>query len=188
MKNTYLFLLMLLLPAMATSSQQPQPDPELRTRLIDAINEAESFQDRFDAEVWLLDMSTRLQKRIPDSAERLRLLRLIHLEATRARLTPELVLAVIDIESRFDRYAVSRAGAQGLMQVMPFWLNEIGHPEDNLIHAHTNLRMGCTILRYYLDKEKGDLRRALGRYNGNIYSRDYADKVLNALFKHWYKA
>ncbi|MBI3187740.1 MAG: lytic transglycosylase domain-containing protein, partial [Gammaproteobacteria bacterium] len=85
MKNTYLFLLMLLLPAMATSSQQPQPDPELRTRLIDAINEAESFQDRFDAEVWLLDMSTRLQKRIPASAERLRLLRLIHLEATRAR-------------------------------------------------------------------------------------------------------
>lgn len=187
MKNAYLFLL-LLLPALVTASQQPEPDPELRARLIEAINEADSFQDRFDAEVWLLDMSTRLQKRMPDSNERLQLLRLIHLEATRAKLTPELVLAVIDIESRFDRFAISRVGAQGLMQIMPFWLREIGHPEDNLIHTHTNLRLGCTILRYYLDKEKGDLRRALGRYNGNIYSRDYADKVLNALFKQWYKA
>lgn len=184
----YLALLILLLPAIALAKQNPAPDPELRERLIEAINEADSFQDRFDAEVWLLDMSTRLQKRMPDSEERLKLLRLIHLEATRARLTPELVLAVIEVESRFDRYAISSAGAQGLMQVMPFWLKEIGHPNDNLIHAHTNLRLGCTILRYYLDKEKGDLRRALGRYNGNIYSRNYADKVLDALFKRWYQA
>lgn len=178
----------MLLPSMVLAKQNFQPDPELRARLITAINQADSFQDRFDAEVWLLDMSTRLQKRMPDTEQRLQLLRLIHLEATRAKLTPELVLAVIDIESRFDRYAISSAGAQGLMQIMPFWLKEIGHPDDNLIHAHTNLRMGCTILRYYLDKEKGDLRRALGRYNGNIYTRAYADKVLDALFNRWYKA
>ena len=184
----YLLLLILLLPAIVPAKQNAQPDPELRDRLIEAINEADSFQDRFDAEVWLLDMSTRLQKRMPDTEERLRLLRLIHKEAIRAKLTPELVLAVIDVESRFDRYAISSAGAQGLMQIMPFWLNEIGHPDDNLIHSHTNLRLGCTILRYYLDKEKGDLRRALGRYNGSIYSRAYADKVLDALFNRWYKA
>jgi soluble lytic murein transglycosylase-like protein len=188
MKNACLFLLLFLIPAVVAASQTPQPDPKLRARLIEAINEADSFQDRYDAEVWLLDMSTRLQKRMPDSTERLKLLRLIHREAMRAKLTPELVLAVIDVESRFDRFAISRVGAQGLMQIMPFWLKEIGHPDDNLIQAHTNLRLGCTILRYYLDKEKGDLRRALGRYNGNIYSRDYADKVLNSLFKHWYKA
>lgn len=188
MKKTCLLLLLLLLPTIVTASQKTQPDPELRARLIEAINEADSFQDRFDAEVWLLDMSTRLQKRMPDSIERLQLLRLIHQEATRARLTPELVLAVIDIESKFDRYAISRVGAQGLMQIMPFWLDEIGHPDDNLIHAHTNLRLGCTILRFYLDKEKGDLRRALSRYNGEISKRVYADKVLDVLFNRWYKA
>lgn len=184
----YLLLLILLLPASVVAKQNTQPDPELRERLIEAINQADSFQDRYDAEVWLLDMSTRLQKRMPESEERLLLLRLIHQEATRARLTPELVLAVIDVESKFDRYAVSSAGAQGLMQIMPFWLNEIGHPDDNLIHSHTNLRLGCTILRYYLDKEKGDLRRALGRYNGDTHNRMYADKVLDALFKRWYQA
>jgi soluble lytic murein transglycosylase-like protein len=188
MKNNILFLLVILFSANVPAKKIDPPDPELRERLIEAINEADSFQDRFEAEVWLLDMSTRLQKRMPDTEERLQLLRMIHKEAQRAKLTPELVLAVIDIESRFDRYAVSSAGAQGLMQVMPFWLDEIGHPDDNLIHSHTNLRMGCTILRYYLDKEKGDLRRALGRYNGNIYSRAYADKVLDALFTRWYKA
>lgn len=181
-------LLLLLLSGVALAKSAMPHDPELRARLIEAINQADSFQDRFEAEVWLLDMSTRLQKRMPDTEERLGLLRMVHREATRARLTPELVLAVIDIESRFDRFAVSRAGAQGLMQIMPFWLDEIGHPDDNLIHAHTNLRLGCTILRYYLDKEKGDLRRALGRYNGNIHSREYADKVLDALFRRWYKA
>jgi soluble lytic murein transglycosylase-like protein len=187
MKHLFLLLAMGVC-SIAFAAQTPQTDPELRARLITAINEADSFQDRFEAEVWLLDMSTRLQNRMPDTEERLQLLRLVHREATRARLTPELVLAVIDVESRFDRFAVSRVGAQGLMQIMPFWLDEIGHPDDNLIHAHTNLRLGCTILRYYLDKEKGDLRRALGRYNGNIYSREYSDKVLNALFKRWYKA
>lgn len=188
MKQITVLLLLILLPAMTMANKKSVPDPELRTRLIEAINEADSFQDRFDAEVWLLDMSTRLQKNIPDSTERLQLLRLIHSEALRARLTPELVLAVIDIESKFDRFAISQAGAQGLMQVMPFWLNEIGHPEDNLIHAHTNLRLGCAILRFYLDKEKGDLRGALRRYNGEVKQRVYADKVLDALFKRWYKA
>jgi soluble lytic murein transglycosylase-like protein len=188
MQQLTAFLLLFLLPAIALSNQKSEPDPELRARLISAINEADSFEDRFEAEVWLLDMSTRLQKNIPDSNERLELLRLIHREALRARLTPELVLAVIDVESRFDRYAISRVGAQGLMQVMPFWLKEIGHPDDNLIHAHTNLRLGCTILRFYLDKERGDLRSALRRYNGEVTKQVYADKVLDVLFKRWYKA
>ena len=162
-------------------------DPELRQRLIQAIEQADSFDDRFDAEVWLLDMSTRLEKRLPDPQKRLHLLRSIHREASRVALPPELVLAVIDIESRFDRFAISRSGAQGLMQVMPFWLDEIGHPEDNLMDIATNLRMGCTILKYYLDKEKGHLPRALARYNGSLGSRKYPDKVLGALSRHWFK-
>jgi soluble lytic murein transglycosylase-like protein len=184
----HIVLLMFLVGAQALASETPlAADPELRQRLILAIEQADSFGDRFEAEVWLLDMSTRLQKRVPNSEHRLHLLRNIHREANRADLAPELVLAVIDIESRFDRFAISRSGAQGLMQIMPFWLNEIGHPEDNLMDVHTNLRMGCTILRYYLDKEKGNLRRALARYNGSLGSWRYPDKVLKALSDHWFR-
>lgn len=162
-------------------------DPKLRQRLISAINHSSSFDDRFHAEVWLLDMSTRLKIRVEDTQTRLKLLRSIHREASRAELPPELVIALIDIESRFDHFAISRSGAQGLMQIMPFWLAEIGHPEDNLMDIDTNLRMGCTILKYYLDMEKGNIRRALARYNGSLGSWVYPDKVMTVLTKHWYR-
>lgn len=160
---------------------------ELRVLLQNAIESADSFKDRFDAEVWLVDMSDRLKKILPAKKERIELLKAVHQEATRTGLHPELVLAVIHIESRFDRFAISRAGAQGLMQVMPFWLKEIGHADDNLVDLRTNLRMGCTILKYYLDKEKGDLIKGLARYNGSAGTRKYADKVLNILRTHWFK-
>jgi len=163
-------------------------DPELRQRLITAINHSESFNDRFHAEVWLLDMATRLKIRVKDSKTRLFLLRSIHREARRVELPPELIIAVIDIESRFDHFAISRSGAQGLMQVMPFWLKEIGHPEDNLMDVDTNLRMGCTILKYYMDMEKGNIRRALARYNGSLGSWKYPDKVMSVLNKYWYRS
>jgi soluble lytic murein transglycosylase-like protein len=164
-----------------------QSNSELRLLLQNAIKDSNSFEDRFDAEVWLLDMSNRLSKKIPDPEKRLKLLRQIHLEATRAKLHPELVLAVIDVESNFDRFAISKAGAQGLMQVMPFWLKEIGQPRDSLFNVNTNLRMGCTILKYYLKKEKGDLTRALARYNGSLGSYRYTNKVFNMLNKRWFK-
>ena len=182
-----LLLVFVLCTGLSYASAMTNTDPELRARLIEAVNAANSFKDRFDAEVWLLDMSTRLEARLPDSAHRLSLLRSIHREAQRAELPPELVLAVIDIESRFDHFAISRSGAQGLMQIMPFWLNEIGHPDDNLMDINTNLRMGCTILKYYLDKEKGHLRRALARYNGSLGSWKYPDKVLKVLSEHWFR-
>lgn len=167
--------------------EKPQSNSELRLLLQKAIKDSNSFEDRFDAEVWLLDMSNRLMKKIPDPGKRLKLLRQIHLEATRAKLHPELVLAVIDVESNFDRFAISKAGAQGLMQVMPFWLKEIGKPRDSLFNVNTNLRMGCTILKYYLKKEKGDLTRALARYNGSLGSYRYTNKVFNLLNKRWFK-
>ena len=163
------------------------PDPELRKLLIKAIEAADSFEDRFDAEVWLVDMSSRLKKFLDDEQQRLTLLRKIHHEAARVHLHPELVLAVIEVESRFDHFAISRSGAQGLMQVMPFWLKEIGHPEDNLVDINTNLRMGCTILKYYMDMEKNDLHRALARYNGSLGSKKYSTKVLDALRLNWHK-
>ena len=160
---------------------------ELRLLLQQAIKESDSFADRFDAEVWLLDMSSRLKQKIKQPEKRLALLRQVHREATRANLHPELVLAVIDVESNFDRFAISRAGAQGLMQVMPFWLKEIGQPRDSLFNVRTNLRMGCTILKYYLNKEKGDLTRALARYNGSLGRYKYPNKVFKLLNKRWYK-
>ena len=163
-------------------------DPELRQLLTTAINSSESFDDRFHAEVWLLDMSHRLKRIIKDEKTRLSMLKNIHLEATRANLQPELVLAVIEVESRFDSYAISKAGAQGIMQVMPFWLDEIGRADDNLIVMKTNLRMGCTILKYYMDMEKNDLHNALARYNGSYGSKVYSNKVLKALSNHWYKS
>ena len=179
--------LLLLSPVTALASTTERPDDELRNLLSKSINSADSFEDRFDAEVWLLDMSNRLQKKIPDHAKRLRLLKQIHYEARRAKLEPELVLSVIQVESNFDRWAISRVGARGLMQIMPFWLKEIGKPNDDLFKVRTNLRFGCTILRHYLDREKGDLVRGLARYNGSLGSKRYSNKVLNALSDNWFK-
>lgn len=173
-------------PGILAVEQSPPVDPQLRALLMEAVSQADSFADHFDAQVWLLDMSTRLRRYIPDEEERLRFLRLVHREAKRAELKPDLVLAVIHVESLFDRYALSRAGAQGVMQVMPFWKAELGRPDDNLIDLATNLRYGCTILKYYLDMEKGNLRRALARYNGSLGSHRYPDKVQDYWYQFWY--
>lgn len=173
--------------ACARAATTERPDEELRALLVAAISQADSFEDRFDAEVWLTDMSTRLSAVVPDPGERVEILRRVHQEATRAKLDPELVLAVIQVESNFDRFAISSAGAQGLMQVMPFWLEEIGRPEDNLFHIRTNLRLGCTILRHYLEKEKGHLSRALARYNGSTGQTWYPARVFRALRTRWFR-
>ena len=185
---TFSTILLVSLITSSVNAKSIQPiDQELRSRLISAIEKSNSFEDRFHAEVWLLDMSTRLKIRVKEDERRLKLLRSIHREASQANLPPELVIALIDIESRFDHFAISRSGAQGLMQVMPFWLKEIGHANDNLMDIDTNLRMGCTILRFYLDKEKGNIRRALARYNGSLGSWVYPDKVMTVLNRHWYR-
>jgi len=180
-------LLLTLLVSTANAAVQQPPDDELRSALAAAVGESDSFKDRFDAEVWLLDMSLRLESRLPAHGHRIELLKHVHYEATRADLPPELVLAVIDVESNFDRFAISSAGAQGLMQVMPFWLDEIGRPDDNLFDVRTNLRFGCTILRHYLEKEAGDLRQALARYNGSIGKAWYSDRVFKALSARWFR-
>ena len=171
----------------AMAATQERPDGEMRETLIKAIESSDSFRDRFDAEVWLTDMSTRLEPRVKDPQERLTILKTVHYEAQRAELDPELVLAVIDVESRYDRFAISSAGAQGLMQIMPFWLDEIGRPDDNLFSISTNIRLGCTILKYYLNMEKGNLTRALARYNGSLGKYWYPNLVFNALSSRWYK-
>lgn len=155
-------------------------DDEIRIQLLNAIEASDSFSDRFDAEVWLMSQSGKLTRYIKEPEKRLALLRAVHSEATRAGLQPELVLAVIEVESAFNRYAVSRVGAQGMMQVMPFWKNEIGRPDDNLIDINTNLRYGCTILKHYLTREDGHWAHALARYNGSYGKYWYSEKVLDA--------
>lgn len=162
-------------------------DPELRELLQEAVLADVGFNDRFDAEVWLLDMSNRLKPFIENTKTRITLLKRLHYEATRVNLAPELVLALIEVESRFDQFAISVSGARGLMQIMPFWLEEIGISDDNLFRVRTNLRMGCTILRYYMDMEPNNLTRALARYNGSLGRQDYPNKVIDALNQRWFK-
>ena len=193
---TPLFLLSALLAvpgfaATPTTTLSAGPDPDLRAALLAAVNAADSFEHRFDAEVWLTDMADRMNRHVPKAMpelkDRLDFLRLVHSEAKRANVPPELVLSVIEIESRFDRFAVSTAGAQGYMQVMPFWLVELNRPYDNLFKAPINLRMGCTILKFYIDKARGDLVRALQMYNGGRGYPRYSYKVLDALSKRWFR-
>lgn len=143
------------------------------------------FDNETEGRIWLEEMSRRLQKRMPDQTMREDFLRTVHYEASRAGLDPQLVLGLIQVESGFKKYAVSSAGARGFMQVMPFWVNSIGASDHDLFHLRLSLRYGCTILRHYLDIEKGDLFRALGRYNGSLGQAQYPNMVVGAWHKNW---
>ena len=184
--GTFLLCLLLMPFALRAGPVSSSYNSELARLLKQAANEADSFGDQYEATVWLTDMSYRLRKRIPDPKFRIELLKNVHYEARRAGVEPELVLAVIEVESNFKPYAISRVGARGLMQVMPFWMKKIGRPGDSLFHVRTNLRYGCTILKYYLDKEKGNLTRALSRYNGSPGRWKYPGKVYRAFDRRWY--
>jgi len=144
-----------------------------------------AFPSKLDEVNWLSEMSNRLQKRIPDHHERIAFLKSVHYEASRAGLDPQMVLGLIQVESGFRKFAVSRAGARGFMQVMPFWIKLIGAKGDNLFNMRTNIRYGCVILRHYLEIEKGELYRALGRYNGSLGKPEYPNMVVGAWNKQW---
>lgn len=174
-----------LLLAISSTSQAAETDSALLHKLKLATNEVSGFDNQYDAQVWLVAKDRPLARIIKDPAQRLAMLKLIHSEARRADLQPEIVLALIEVESAFDSYAVSVAGAQGMMQVMPFWKKELGRPEDNLINPQTNLRYGCTILKHYLDREQGRLADALARYNGSYGQYWYAERVLDTWDLHW---
>ncbi len=159
-----------------------QRDPELREVVKRTISQAECFEDRFESEVWYKMMEPRLRKIVKDRDERMLILKEVICESQRAgetRLPPGLVMAVIHVESRFDRWAVSSAGAVGLMQVMPFWPEELGMKRHELSKIPQNIRMGCAILRFYLKKERNSVTRALARYNGSVGRRTYSDLVMN---------
>jgi len=178
-------------PRLDAAAGTADRDPELRAAVQAAIQESQCFVDKFDSAVWYKMMEPRLRAYIRDQDERLRLLNVLWCEAKRdpqTVLPPGLVLAVIHVESGFNRWAVSNTGAVGLMQIMPFWPEQLGMRRRDLIDTEPNIRMGCAILRYYLRREKRDVRRALGRYNGSVISRAYADMVVGRWTRQWYGA
>ena len=159
-----------------------QKDPELREVVQRTIAQAECFEDRYESEVWYKMMEPRIRKIVKDHDERMAILKEVICESQRPgeeRLPPGLVLALIHVESRFDHYAVSSAGAVGLMQVMPFWPEQLGMKRNELTHIPQNIRMGCAILRFYLRKESNSVTRALARYNGSGRKREYSKLVIN---------
>jgi soluble lytic murein transglycosylase-like protein len=187
-----LLLAVLLLPLAAAAGNQDEEKladsvrASLQAAIADRAVPVLLFKSGADnAYRWLAEMSRRLEKRIPDRKQRTELLKTVQYEATRAGLDPQLVLGVIQVESGFRKYALSSAGARGYMQVMPFWTRQIGEPQHNLFALRTNLRYGCVILRYYLDREKGDFFRALGRYNGSLGQADYPNLVHAAWKGAW---
>jgi len=201
MRHAWLRAILTLLGLAATGAEagQAQRDPGLRAVIAAAISGKSCFEGKYDDVVWYALMQPRVEKRLRQQPADLRLgddvtvaaqriLRAVHCESSKhdmLRDRPQLVLAVIDVESAFDPFAVSSAGAVGLMQVMPFWPNELGLSTRDLIDVELNVRMGTSILAYYLDRERGDYHRALGRYNGSLGKRTYPDLVLGRLHARW---
>ena len=126
-------------------------------------------------------MDSRLKRYKPRPEVREEFLQTLWYESRRAGLETSLTLGLIEVESAFRKFAVSPVGARGYMQVMPFWSRVIGDGDaSRLFHMQTNLRFGCVILRHYLDRERGDLFMALGRYNGSRGKAAYPQAVLAA--------
>ena len=175
------------LAASAGAQQYEVLSASVRATLANAVNDRASVDMKdLDTRAWVRAMTPRVAGFFPDEESAREFLGMVRYEAMRAGLDPHLVLALIDVESRFRKYAVSRAGARGLMQVMPFWVAQIGQPGQSLFTERVNLRYGCTILRYYLvDREHGNLTNALARYNGSLGKSDYPARVLKALKARW---
>ncbi len=174
--------------AFAGAQQEERLAPSVVAGLSKAIADAPVPADyalRPDVGPWIAEMGKRVAHKVADARERRELLTTVHYEATRAGLDPQVVLGVMYHESGFKKYAVSVVGARGYMQVMPFWVKQIGSPDQNLFNLRTNLRYGAVILRHYLDIESGDYYRALGRYNGSLGRAEYPLAVMAAVNRHF---
>ena len=182
---------LLLSPVLARAGAQREEtlSDDVASVMRNSVNNANParlvFAKPADGARWLRDMSARLARFVPDEAERRRLLTHIQYESTRAGLDTQMVLGLIEVESAFRQYAISGVGARGLMQVMPFWKNHIGRAEHNLCDIRTSLRYGCTILRHYNNVERGNLTRALARFNGSLGSNKYPNAVIGAWRNRW---
>jgi soluble lytic murein transglycosylase-like protein len=164
-----------------------QRDPELKTLLQSIIAKTDCFADKYESVVWYKAMEPRLTRFVPTHEARMEILDHVYCEAKRdpsMQLPPDLVLALIEVESRFNSWAVSPAGAVGLMQVMPFWPRQLG-VQNQLVRVAPNIRMGCEILRYYLRVEHHDWTRALARYNGSVGRKTYPALVMERWQHGW---
>lgn len=164
-----------------------QREPELKNLLQQIVQRRNCFVDRFESDVWYKSMEPRLVSFVPQHADRIEILDHVFCEAKRdpsLQLPPDLVLALIEVESRFDPWAVSPAGAVGLMQVMPFWPRQLG-VQNQLVQVEANIRMGCEILRFYLRAEHRDWIRALARYNGSVGRNTYPALVMQHWQRRW---
>ena len=171
----------------AATTAGRQSEPELQRLLQGIIGKTDCFADKYDSEVWYKAMEPRLTRFVSSHDARIEILDHVYCEAKRdpeLMLPPDLVLALIEVESRFDSWAVSPAGAVGLMQVMPFWPRRLG-VQNELIRVAPNIRMGCEILRFYLRAENHDWRRALARYNGSIGRNAYPARVMERWQRKW---
>lgn len=187
-----LFFCILLICKLAFSSQQeilaPDVQALLKSDILNPVRPHLVFNSEEQATAWLNDMSNRLKKWVPDEVLRKRYLTIIQYESVRAGLDPQLVLALITVESKFNKYAISSSGARGMMQIMPFWQAQIGTINQNLFDIQTNIRYGCTILRYYLHQENGDMSKALAAYNGSKGQVWYSQMVMHAYDTYWQNA
>jgi soluble lytic murein transglycosylase-like protein len=174
-------------PSGAARADQ-QRDPELKALLQKIVDSpADCFADKYESEVWYKAMEPRLMRFVPSHEARVEILDHVYCEAKRdptLQLPPDLILALMEVESRFDRWAVSPAGAVGLMQVMPFWPRQLG-VQNELVRVAPNIRMGCEILRYYLRAENRDWVRALARYNGSVGRNTYPALVMQRWQRAW---
>jgi soluble lytic murein transglycosylase-like protein len=175
--------------AFAGAQREEQLSDSVKSALHKAVADTPIARNYFESEThekaWLGEMSSRLKKKFGEVEDSMDFLRTVHYEAMRAGLDPEMVLGLIQVESNFRKYALSSVGARGFMQVMPFWVKQIGSKDHNLFNLRTNLRYGCIIMRHYLDIEKGDYFRALGRYNGSLGKAEYPTLVVNAWKNRW---
>jgi len=187
--SLFLATLFLAFPALAGGQREEAMSANVRSSLqrglADTAVTRTAFRQAADETAWLNEMSRRLAKRMPDASERMEFLTTLHWEASRAGVDPQLMLGLIQVESGFRKYAVSPVGARGYTQVMPFWVKAIGNPDHNLFQLRTNLRYGALILRHYIDIERGDLFRALGRFNGSLGRPEYPNLVVGAWKRHW---
>lgn len=170
-----------------TAGADQQRDPELKSLLQKIVGESTCFADKYESEVWYKSMEPRLSRFVPDHDTRIDILDHVYCEAKRdpaLPLPPDLILALMEVESRFDPWAVSPAGAVGLMQVMPFWPRQLG-VQNQLVRVAPNIRMGCEILRFYLRAEHHDWPRALARYNGSVRRNTYPALVMERWRKSW---
>ena len=180
-----LFVLYFCFEVTAHAGSVAAPPIALQNRVTAALEASNGFHNRFDAEVWLMVMSRHLKPFMAGKSKRLSFLRILHQEAVLAKVSPDLALALIQVESGFNQFAISSAGAEGYMQIMPFWARRAGKKPINLFDVRTNLRIGCTILRYYLDRSHNDWVRALARYNGSSGHAGYPYEVLRVLNTRW---